>query len=222
MKQKRLSIKERQAQILKAARTLFARSGYAEVTLDEIAAKCGISRPRVIQIFGCKQNIYEAIAEEAYASHPLDKDLAPHIEKGDDYEVFRTFADHILRHTADREDREIFKILNYARLKEDRFHHVHFHKKDTLMIGRISEYVADRVNKGIFKQMDPRTIVFCYQAMISNLAIYKNVIKNMDFVTIEELSHDCATIFLRGIWPEEESTEESEEPEKITEALPKP
>ncbi len=52
---------------------------------------------------------------------------------------------------------------------------------------------------GAFKVMDPRTLIYCYQAMISNLAIYKNVMKKMDFVTIEDLSRTCAEIFLQGI-----------------------
>ena len=35
--------------------------------------------------------------------------------------------------------------------------------------------------------------------MISNLAIYKNVLKEMEFVNIDELSRDCTRIFLEGI-----------------------
>jgi len=199
MKKPRISSNERKTQVLAAARSLFAKSGYAEVTLDDIAARCGISRPRIIQLFGSKRNIYEAIAEAAYIAHPLDKDLADPIARKDDFRVFQTFAEHILGHTSKREDREIFKILLYARLREDRFHEVHFHKKDALMISRLSEYVAERIKEGAFKKMDPRIIIYCYQAMISNLAIYRNVMRKMDFVSIEELSRRCAEIFLDGI-----------------------
>jgi hypothetical protein len=52
---------------------------------------------------------------------------------------------------------------------------------------------------GAFVPMDPRTIIFCYQAMISNLAIYKNVMKKMDFISIQDLARECAQIFLAGI-----------------------
>jgi AcrR family transcriptional regulator len=198
IKQK-LSSEERKAQILSAARTLFAKKGYAEATLDDIAERVGISRPRIIQLFGSKQNIYETIAEGAYKAHPMDKDLAEPIQRKDDFAVLEAFARHILGHTVNREEREIFKILMYARLKEDRFHRVHFHKKDTLMISRLSDYVTERIKEGAFRNVDPKTIIFSYQAMISNLAIYKNVMKQMEFITIEELSKDCARIFLDGI-----------------------
>ncbi|MCK4791462.1 MAG: hypothetical protein KAV87_47460 [Desulfobacteraceae bacterium] len=67
------------------------------------------------------------------------------------------------------------------------------------MISRISDYVRERIQEGAFREMDHRTIIYAYQAMISNLAIYKSVLKEMDFVNIDELSRDCASIFLKGI-----------------------
>ncbi len=199
MKSGRLSSEDRRVQVLDAARSLFAKKGFSATTLDEIAARIGLSRPRIIQLFGSKKDIYQAIAETAYQDHPLDKDLAEPILRGDDFSVFQSFAFHILHHTANQRDREIFKILMVARLREDNFHRIHFHKKDTLMISRLEEYVSSRVKQGVFKKIDSRTIIYAYQAMISNLAIYKNVMKKMDFVSIEELSRDCARIFLEGL-----------------------
>ena len=196
---KRLPSHERRIQVLNAARSLFAEQGYNKTTLDEIALKVGISRPRVVQLFGSKLGIYEEIAEMAYKSHPLDKDLEDPIERKDDFGVFQAFAAHVLNHTAKGEDREIFKILMYATLKEDSFHRAHFQKKDTLMISRLSDYVRTRIKEGAFKNIDYRTIIHAYQAMISNIAIYKNVLKGMKFTTIEKLSRDCARIFLDGI-----------------------
>jgi AcrR family transcriptional regulator len=197
--QKRLSSADRKAQILSIARALFAKKGFAETTLDDIAGKAGVTRPRVIQLFGSKKGVYLAIAQSAYHSHPLDKDLEGPIGRRDDHTVFEAFARHILQHTRRREDREIAKILMLARLKEDHFHRQHFHEKDLLMISRLEQYVGERVREGAFKAIDPRTIVFAYQAMVSNLVIYKNVMKRMEFVSIEELSRDCARIFIEGI-----------------------
>ncbi|MBW1997715.1 MAG: TetR/AcrR family transcriptional regulator [Deltaproteobacteria bacterium] len=198
-KNRRLSSKNRRSQVLDAARVLFAKKGYNETTLDDIADRVGVSRTRVIQLFGSKQGVYEAIAEIAYQSHPLDQDLEAPIRERNDFAVFKAFASHILRHTSKKKDREIFKILMYARLKEDHFHRVHFHKKDTLMMSRLSEYVRQRIKEGAFRPMDYRTVIFAYQAMISNLVIYKNVLKEMNFVSIDRLSSDCARIFLEGI-----------------------
>jgi AcrR family transcriptional regulator len=195
----RLSADDRKKQIISIARTLFAKKGFNATTLDEIAAMAGVTRPRVLQLFESKLKIYETIATTAYGSHPMDKDLAEPIRRKDDYGVFKAFAEHVLFHTRKREDRENLKILVTARLREDKFHRVHFHKQDTLMMSRLEGYVNERIQDGAFKRMDYRTIIFAYQAMITNLGIYKNVMKKMDFVTIEQLSSDCARIFIEGI-----------------------
>lgn len=197
--QKRLASEDRKAQILAIARALFAKKGFAETTLDDIALKAGVTRPRVIQLFGSKKGIYLAVAQSAYRSHPMDKDLEGPIRRRDDRAVFEAFARHILQHTRRREDREIAKILMLARLKEDHFHRQHFHDQDVLMISRLEQYVGERAREGAFKAIDPRTIIFAYQAMVSNLIIYKNVMNQMKFVTIEKLSRDCARIFVEGI-----------------------
>jgi AcrR family transcriptional regulator len=196
---RKLSSDDRKAQVLSVARTLFARKGYAETTLDDIARMVGVSRPRIIQLFGSKQRVYEMIAETAYTSHPMDKDLAEPIQKKDDLAVFEAFAFHVLYHTQKQEERENLKILMHARLKEDNFHRVHFHRKDTLMISRLEDYVRSRTREGAFISINPQTVIYAYQAMVSNLAIYKNVMNKMDFVSIEELSRDCARIFLKGL-----------------------
>jgi AcrR family transcriptional regulator len=51
---KRFSSEKRKRQILGAARHLFAKRGYDKTTLDDIARRVGISRPRVVQLFGSK------------------------------------------------------------------------------------------------------------------------------------------------------------------------
>lgn len=195
----RLAAAERKALVLDAARTLFARRGFAETTLDAIARRAGVSRPRVVQLFGSKRAIYEAIAAAAYRDHPLDRDLEEPIRRRDDRAVFEAFARHILNHTRRRKEREIIKILMAARLKEDAFHRVHFREQDALMISRLEAYVRERAAEGAFAAVDPRTIIFAYQAMVSHLVVYKNVLKRMEFTSIEELSRDCAAIFIDGI-----------------------
>lgn len=196
---KRLSSAQRREQVLKAARTLFANRGYGETTLDAVAEKVGVSRARIIQLFGSKEGIYKAIAATAYHDHPMDRDLMGPMEEQDDLAVFRAFAIHVLHHYANPEEREILKILMYARLREDEFHRVHFEEKDSLMISRLTDYVAGRVRNGVFLDRDPRVAVFAFQAMVTNLAMYKHALGRMDFVTNEDLADSCAEIFIKGL-----------------------
>ena len=52
-------------QTLAAAHTLFAEHGYAAVTMDEIAAAVGVTKPLLYNYFGNKERLYIACMERA-------------------------------------------------------------------------------------------------------------------------------------------------------------
>lgn len=63
---RRLSVEERRSQLLAAALTLFAHRAPEEVSLDDVAAAAGVSRPLVYRYFrGGKQELYEAALRSA-------------------------------------------------------------------------------------------------------------------------------------------------------------
>jgi AcrR family transcriptional regulator len=59
----RLTASERSEQVLRAAITAFAESGYAATKTDEIARLAGVSQPYVIRLFGTKQQLFIAAAQ---------------------------------------------------------------------------------------------------------------------------------------------------------------
>jgi len=52
---------EKESRILAAALEVFAQSGFAGATLDEIAAGAGMSKPNLIYYFSSKEEIYRAV-----------------------------------------------------------------------------------------------------------------------------------------------------------------
>lgn len=56
---------ERMEQTLKVAHDLFAKYGYAEATMDEIAATVGVTKPLLYAYFGNKERLYIACMERA-------------------------------------------------------------------------------------------------------------------------------------------------------------
>jgi AcrR family transcriptional regulator len=52
---------ERQAQILAAAATAFARGGFAATSMDDVAAEAGITRLIVYRHFDSKEDLYRAV-----------------------------------------------------------------------------------------------------------------------------------------------------------------
>jgi AcrR family transcriptional regulator len=61
----RLSRDERMVQTLGVAHELFAERGYADVTMDEIAAAVGVTKPLLYNYFGNKERLYIACMERA-------------------------------------------------------------------------------------------------------------------------------------------------------------
>src|ERR1700759_2812612 len=64
----RLSRSARMEQTLGAAHGLFAERGYADVTMDEIAAAVGVTKPLLYNYFGNKERLYIACWERAGGS----------------------------------------------------------------------------------------------------------------------------------------------------------
>src|SRR5919112_1508946 len=61
----RLSRDDRMEQTLGAAHELFAARGYAAVTMDEVAAAVGVTKPLLYNYFGNKERLYIACMERA-------------------------------------------------------------------------------------------------------------------------------------------------------------
>jgi AcrR family transcriptional regulator len=62
---RRLPRAERERQMLTEARTLFAERGFAAVTMDEVAARVGVTKPLLYTYFGNKEGLYLACMEPA-------------------------------------------------------------------------------------------------------------------------------------------------------------
>lgn len=65
---KRLTPSERYEQLLPVAEDLFTRSGYAAVSMEDIARAAGVTRPVVYDHFGSKEGAYVACVERARAA----------------------------------------------------------------------------------------------------------------------------------------------------------
>ena len=68
----------RKAEIIDAARELFAKNGYSPTSMDEIAEKVRITKPSLYYFFKSKEVIFLAIIEEVIAQikKSLDRELA--------------------------------------------------------------------------------------------------------------------------------------------------
>ncbi len=64
----RMSGSERRAQLLDVGRSVFAERGYEGASVEEIAARAGVSKPVVYEHFGGKERIYTAVVDREIAA----------------------------------------------------------------------------------------------------------------------------------------------------------
>ena len=59
----RMSGTERREQLIRVGRQLFADKGYEAVTVEEVAAEAGVSKPLVYEHFGGKEGLYAVVVD---------------------------------------------------------------------------------------------------------------------------------------------------------------
>jgi AcrR family transcriptional regulator len=76
----RMSGQERREQLLDVGRRLFAEKGFEAVSVEEIAAKAGVSKPVVYEHFGGKEGLYAVVVDREmnYLLHSISEALTAH------------------------------------------------------------------------------------------------------------------------------------------------
>ena len=67
----RLSAEERREEIVAAAMTEFAQTGYAGTSTEAIARRSGVSQPYLFQLFGTKKDLFIAAVRHGFARTSL-------------------------------------------------------------------------------------------------------------------------------------------------------
>jgi AcrR family transcriptional regulator len=167
----RISGEERRKQILEAARAVCAEKGFGGTTLDDIADGAGVSRALVVQHFGSKEGVYEALSETAARAHPLEEDprLRKAIEEKDDFGVFRACAEHVLEHNLQNVERSNLRLTVFSMLENPELFRRYAQARNGAWEGVIS-YIESRQAEGVFGPVDPRLVVEGFRSMVVHWA----------------------------------------------------
>jgi AcrR family transcriptional regulator len=125
----RLDVEERREAILEAARGLYATTGYAAVSVGQIAERAGSSTALVFHYFGSKANLYATVVEGAItdlveAQRAADAQLSPGVSARDRVRTsLLVYLDHVASHPdswaaplrGGEEPREALEVRHRAR-----------------------------------------------------------------------------------------------------------
>ncbi len=179
---KRLPAQERRHQILEKAQELCAEKGFAGTTLDEIAQKAGVSRALLIQYFGSKEGIYEALIDNLFQNHPLEEDLdiREHVEKGDDDGFFRAFGLHIVRHATKDKTYSPLRLIFYSMLEKPDLYRRHCLRNRSKALRILEEYISVRIEEGVFRKIDPNRVAMIFLAVLTQLSIQELTVPQIE------------------------------------------
>ena len=197
-----------EARILEAAEEIFAEHGFRGATVDEIAARAEMSKPKLLYYFNNKQALYRAVLE-----HTLDIWLEPlreiDAERDPETEIRRYIARKIEASRNHSNASRIFasEMLRGAPVLSD------------YLRGELKALVADKcavIDRWIAEKklapIDPIHLIFMIWATTQHYADFavqvkavwgKGALRTQEFERIEEA---VSAIILRGIMPREVDT----------------
>ena len=167
----RISGDERRKQILETARGLCAEKGFSGTTLDDIAEGAGISRALVIQHFGSKEGVYEALSELASRAHPLEDDteVKRRIREKDDFGVLRGCAEHVFEHNLRDAERSNLRLTVFSMLENPELFERYTEARNGAWDGVVS-YIEARQAEGVFRPVDAQRLVEGFRSLVVHWA----------------------------------------------------
>lgn len=151
-KHSRASSRERQASLIAAAASLFARKGFNGTTTKEIAKAAGVSEALVFKHFPTKRALYGAILKEKVAVSDLLDAIGQSAKQRDDRQVFSLIAGYRIRPDADS---TLLRLLLFSALEGHELSAMFFGKHHKVFYEHLAAYIETRIADGAFRKVDP-------------------------------------------------------------------
>lgn len=192
----RRSSTERQASLIQAAATLFAKKGFNGTTTKEIARAAGISEALVFKHFPTKRALYAAILAEKVTVSELLGAIEESAKKRDDRRVFTLIASYRIRPGVDP---TLLRLLLFSALEGHELSDMFFGKHHKVFYDHLATYIQTRVEDGAFRQIDPLLAARAFIGMV----VHHRLLHEIFGVPMDRPYDDTVStyvdIFLQGL-----------------------
>ncbi|MEQ1655181.1 MAG: TetR/AcrR family transcriptional regulator [Nitrospira sp.] len=192
----RQSSTERQASLIQAATTLFAKKGFNGTTTKEIAKAAGISEALVFKHFPTKRALYAAILAEKVTVSELLSAIEESAKKRDDRRVFTLIASYRIRPGVDP---TLLRLLLFSALEGHELSDMFFGKHHKVFYDHLATYIQTRVEDGAFRQIDPLLAARAFIGMV----VHHRLLHEIFGVPIDRPYDDTVStyvdIFIQGL-----------------------
>lgn len=191
--------KDRRQDILAAAMQLFAKKGFRGTTTRDLAAHAEINEAIIFRHFSTKEDLYRAILEEKMKQRDPSKfeELMRLAQSGDDSKFLEAVGTTMLaRH---EEDTTFLRLLLFSALEGHELSDMFLEsmpERDPL-----SAYIQNRIDKGIFRAVDPQLASRAFVGMFFNFIQGQEIfgLKKKRTFDRDEVVRAFVSIFLTGM-----------------------
>jgi|SRR5580692_9208457 TetR/AcrR family fatty acid metabolism transcriptional regulator len=155
-------------EILDAARKTFAKKGFADATMDEIAAACGLAKGTLYLYFKSKRDVYLRTLQHGTAELLKRVTANMHAVTGVRAKLRANITTR-LEHAEDNRDfikiylTEFINVTHPASINKD------FKDVQLKLVQGLEQVLRDGVEHGEIQQLDVETIAFTIQDMLRSL-----------------------------------------------------
>jgi len=175
---KKISRKERETkrqrfEIIEAAERIFAKKGYHNTSMNDIAKESEFSVGFLYKIFASKEELYSSLMIQKM--NELDHAIDIQLERASNpYEQIEIIIDAVISHL--KENRDFFKIYineadGFEWNIENKFGK-HIAEQFDKFIRDTVEIIKDGIVKGFFVDLDPTTLAVSFVGMLNGYCSY--------------------------------------------------
>jgi AcrR family transcriptional regulator len=191
--------KDRRQDILAAAMQLFAKKGFRGTTTKDLVAQAEVNEAIIFRHFSTKEDLYRAILEEKMKQRDTSKfeELMRLAQSGDDSKFLEAVGMTML--TRHEEDTTFLRLLLFSALEGHELSDMFLEsmpERDPL-----SAYIQNRIDKGIFRAVDPQLASRAFVGMFFNFIQGQEIfgLKKKRTFDRDEVVRAFVSIFLTGM-----------------------
>ena len=194
----------RREQILEAAVKVFARRGFGNATVAEIAEEAGVAPGTIYIYFEGKEDLFMSIPE--LISEPM---LATFLEAafGGNEPTDIEGEERLLTQSCTKaietllQNLDLVKSMLSSVVTLDDETRVEYFRQPLQALSILEQYFHDRIGRGIFREMDTAVVAQAYAVLVIMFVLIQELIRTKDAAPLayEEISQELIQLLLYGI-----------------------
>jgi len=196
--------------VLEEAVAMFGQRGLAAISMEELAARAGVSRANLYRLFPGKPALFREVVRAHSPFIPVARAIAEHAGEPPE-QVMPVLAGEIVRSTSGRTG--LFRVLLLEISGADADAELARELALSETIGPLVAYVAGEMEAGRLRRMDPRVALIAFVGPLVMHLITRDLAERalgLD-ISAETAAQELAAVWLRAMRPEE-GTVAHEEP----------